>query len=163
LVVKLLTAILFLAIHILSVKTGIICLYAALLILTLKHIYTTSKVKLGIAVLAGLILLPVVAYKTVPSFNRKVHYTMYDLQMYGEGQGGNYGDSGRITSLEVAFDIFKKSPVFGVGAGNLKDIVAYEFATNHPQYAKPLMPHNQFLFVLAGSGLLARWKLKMSL
>ena len=153
-IVKILTVILFLSLHILSVKTGLVGLYAALFILTIRHIYTTRNYKVGAVVLAIMILLPLVAYKTIPSFNRKVHYTLYDLQMYGEGQGSDYGDSGRITSLKVGADLFKTSPIIGVGAGNLRSDVAIEFESNYPEYKRPLMPHNQFIFVLAGSGIL---------
>lgn len=152
LVVKALTVFLFLSIHILSVKTGLISLYLALAALVVLQIYKSRKLILGIATLSIIIGLPIMAYKYVPSFNKKVHYTLYDWQMYEEGRGSNYGDSGRLTSLEVAYDIFTSSPVFGVGAGNLKEEVIDRFETKHPQYEKPLMPHNQFLFVLAGSG-----------
>ena len=151
-IIKILTVFLFLAIHILSVKTGLVCLYTALLMLTIRHIYTTRTYKVSITVMVILILLPIVTYKTVPSFERKVHYTLYDMQMHDEGQGSNYGDSGRITSLKVGVDLFRKSPFFGVGAGNLKSEVANAFSDTYPQYKKALMPHNQFVFVLAGSG-----------
>ena len=152
-IIKILTVFLFLAIHILSVKTGLVCLYAALLMLTIRHIYTTRTYKVSITVIAILILLPIITYKTVPSFERKVHYTLYDMQMHDEGQGSNYGDSGRITSLKVGVDLFRESPLFGVGAGNLKSEVSNAFSKKYPQYKKPLMPHNQFVFVLAGSGI----------
>ncbi len=151
-IIKVLTVALFIAIHILSVKTGIVALYTALFILALRHIYTTRKFAIGIAVLATLIILPLVAYKTIPSFSEKAHYTIYDFQMYNEGQGDKYGDSGRLTSLKVGMDIFIKSPVLGVGAGNLRSEVVSKFKSSYPEYSKPLMPHNQFLFVLAGSG-----------
>lgn len=151
--IKVLFLFLFVAIHVLSVKTGLIALYAALFVLAILQIYKTKSLRIGIAILSIMILLPIVAYKTIPSFNKKVHYTLYDLQMYDEGRGSNYGDSGRITSLNVAYNIFKKSPIFGVGAGNLRTEVERTFRDEYPQYQKPLMPHNQFLFVMAGSGL----------
>lgn len=153
-IIKALGVFLFVAIHILSVKTGIVCLYAAMIVLAFREIYTSRKYKLGVSIIAILIFLPVLAYKTVPSFNRKVHYTIYDLQMYGEGQGSNYGDSGRITSIAVAYKLFKKSPFIGTGAGNLNNEVAELFAKDYPEYEKPLMPHNQFMFVIAGSGIM---------
>ena len=63
-IVKILTVILFLSLHILSVKTGLVGLYATLFILTIRHIYTTRNYKVGVVVLAVMILLPLVAYKT---------------------------------------------------------------------------------------------------
>lgn len=151
--IKALVLFLFLAIHVLSVKTGLISLYVAIVVLAILQIYKTKSLRIGAAILSIMIVLPLVAYKTIPSFNKKVHYTLYDLQMYDEGRGSNYGDSGRITSLHVAYDIFKKSSFFGVGAGNLRSEVVQTFRNKYPQYKNPLMPHNQFLFVMAGSGI----------
>jgi len=151
--IKFATVFLFVAIHILSVKTGILCLYGGLFVLVVRHIFTSRSWKMGALILAGLILVPVVAYKAVPSFNTKVHYTLYDLQMYYEGSGSAYGDSGRLVSLKVGADIFRSNPFIGVGAGNLNTAVNDYFRNYFPDYV-PLMPHNQFLYVLAGSGIL---------
>ena len=148
-----LTIFLFLFIHILSVKSGILCLYVALVILCLQYIFLSKKYLFGLAIMVGLLSLPIIAYKTVPSFNQKLNYMNYDLKKYLAGEGEEYADSGRITSLKVGWELFVKAPIFGVGAGNLKKEVHLIYHKKYPDYVQPILPHNQFLFVLAGSGL----------
>jgi len=148
-----LTIFLFLFIHILSVKSGILCLYVALGILCLQYIYLSKKYLFGFIILAGLISLPVIAFLTIPSFKHKLNYMHYDLNKYIAGEGEQYSDSGRLTSLKVGWELFKTAPVFGVGSGNIKREVLHIYQKKYPDYVKPILPHNQFVFVLAGSGL----------
>jgi len=148
-----LTLFLFFYIHILSVKSGILCLYVALGILCLQYIFISKKYLFGFIIMAGLVSLPVVAFRTIPSFKHKLTYMHYDLQQYFAGKGEQYSDSGRLTSLKVGWELFTNAPVFGVGAGNIKKEVHLIYQKKYPDYVKPILPHNQFLFVLAGSGL----------
>ena len=148
-----LTIFLFLYIHILSVKSGILCLYVALGILSLQYIYLSKKYLFGFLLITGLISLPVIAFVTIPSFQHKLTYMHYDLKKYLAGEGEQYSDSGRLTSLKVGWELFVNAPVFGVGAGNLKKEVNLIYQQKYPDYVQPISPHDQFLYVLAGSGL----------
>ncbi len=148
-----LTIFLFLFIHILSVKSGILCLYIALGVLSLQFIYLSKKYLFGFLIITGLISLPVIAFVTIPSFQHKLTYMHYDLKKYFAGEGEQYSDSGRLTSLKVGWNLFVNAPVFGVGAGNIKKEVHQFYEQKYPDYVKPILPHDQFLFVLAGSGL----------
>lgn len=148
-----LTIFLFLYIHILSVKSGILCLYIALGILCLQYIYLSKKYLFGFIMIAGLVSLPVVAFMTIPSFQQKMSYMHFDLKKYLAGEGEQYSDSGRLTSLKVGWELFVNAPVFGVGTGNIKKEVHLIYQKKYPDYVKPILPHDQFLFVLAGSGL----------
>ena len=147
------TIFLFLFIHFLSVRTGIAALYIGILILLVRYVYLTRKYLLAAGVLAGLFLLPVIGYHTIPSFKAKVNYMRWDWLMYREGKGAEYADSGRLTSLKVGYDLFRANPLFGVGAGNLRAETEKVFKANHPEFKESLVPHNQFLFVMAGTGL----------
>ncbi len=148
-----LTIFLFLYIHLLSVKSGILCLYVALGMLCLQYIFLSKKYLFGFLLIVGLVSLPVVAFMTIPSFQHKLTYMHYDLKKYFAGEGEQYSDSGRLTSLKVGWDLFINGPAFGVGAGNIKKEVHLIYQQKYPDYVKPILPHNQFLFVLAGSGL----------
>ncbi len=148
-----LTIFLFLYIHILSVKSGILCLYLALGILCLQYIFLSKKYLFGLIIMTGLISLPIVAFMTIPSFHQKLTYMHYDLKKYFDGEGEQYSDSGRLTSLKVGWELFVHAPVFGVGPGNIKKEVHRVYQDKYPDYVKPILPHDQFLFVLAGSGL----------
>ena len=148
-----LTFFLFIFIHVLSVKSGILCLYFALGILGLRYIYNSKKYLLGSGLLLTLLIIPIIAFLTIPSLNQKISYMFYDYQKYLEGEGGQYADAGRIVSLKAGYEIFREHPVFGVGAGNLKQELKQLYAKKYADYVKPIMPHNQFLFVLASTGL----------
>lgn len=147
------TVFVFIFIHILSVKSGIVCLYFSLGTLLLRYIYTSRKYLLGSGLLLALLLLPVIAYQSIPSLKQKVGYMVYDLLQYQKGEGGIYADAGRITSLKAGLEMFREHPVFGVGAGNFRREVNELYAEKYPDYVQAIMPHNQFLFVLAGTGL----------
>lgn len=140
--------------HLLSVRTGLLALYAALAV-GLLHLALVRR-RYGLATLGLVVLLatPLLAYHLVPSFRAKLAYVRYDLLMHQAGQGGQYADSGRVVSLRVGWDIFRHHPGLGVGAGNLREAVHTRFAADYPAYAPPLMPHNQLLYTAAGTGVL---------
>lgn len=147
------TIFLFLFMHFLSVRTGLAALYLGTLTLLVRYVYVYRRYGVAVGVLAALFLLPVIGYQAIPSFRNKVNYMRWDWKMYQEGKGADYADSGRLTSLKVGYDLFRENPVFGVGAGNLRAETARVFAAEHPEFREPLVPHNQFLFVLAGTGI----------
>lgn len=147
------TLFLILFIHILSVKSGLLCLYFALGILALRYIFKSGNIFIGIGLIAGILLIPFIAYKTIPSLKSKIDYTLWDLGKYREGAGGGYGDAGRITSLKVGVELFQTNPVFGVGVGNIRSKVDQIYAEKYPDYTQPIMPHSQFLYVLAAMGI----------
>ena len=148
-----LTFFLFIFLHILSVKTGLLVLYASLIFIIFRYLLFSRYYVIALVSLASLIILPYVAYKTIPSFKSKINYTQYDYQMYSQGQGEVYGDAGRIISIRVGWDIFRSSPIFGTGAGNLKKAVEEKFQSAEVEYWETLMPHNQFIFVMAATGI----------
>ncbi|MEL6867597.1 MAG: O-antigen ligase family protein [Bacteroidota bacterium] len=139
--------------HFLSVKTGLLTFYAAVFVLLIRYLYLSGNYWRGGLILLSMCLLPYLAYRTVPSLNAKIGYTLHDLDMYFQGKGVAYADSGRLISLAVGWDIFKRHPFFGVGAGNLRTEVHRIFEAEYPNHPAPIEPHNEFLFVLAGTGL----------
>ncbi len=147
------TLFLFAFIHFLSVRTGIIALYAALGLIIFSQTLLHKRYVLGTAMVVTLGLLPIFAYQFIPSFKAKIDYMKWDIQMYLKGEGGNYADAGRMTSLKVGYDIFKEHPLMGIGPGNLRMATQKRYAREYPDYVEALTPHNQFLYTLAGSGL----------
>ena len=146
------TFFLFLFIHLLSVRSGILALYVALFLLSARYILISRRYGLGLVILAALFAMPLAAYRYVPSFRAKVDYMRWGLIKFQEGEGAAYADTGRIVSLKVGWELARQHPVFGVGAGNLKQEANRMFEQSYPQLPEPLVPHNQFLFVLAGTG-----------
>jgi hypothetical protein len=144
---------LLLFLHILSVRSGIAALYLALLVLSLRYAWVSRRYGVALGVMAALIAIPLLGYALLPSFKMKVDYALYDLRMRQSGQGHLLSDSERITTLRVGWNIFQSAPLLGVGAGNLDQAVAFQYRSHFPQAARVMMPHNQFLYVAAGSGL----------
>ena len=48
---------------------------------------------------------------------------LWDVHLYQWDKGATYSDSERLISLSVGLDIVKDHPIFGVGAGNLRQEV----------------------------------------
>lgn len=144
---------LFYFIHVLSVRSGLFVLYLSILFFSVRYIYLTRQYKLGIAVILGLFLLPIIAYKTIESFHAKVDYARRDLQMYALGLGKDYSDAERIISSEAGLKVGNENPLFGVGAGDLKQEVEAYYIEQGVDISTPKMPHNQFISVYAGTGL----------
>ncbi|RMF27176.1 MAG: O-antigen ligase family protein [Bacteroidetes bacterium] len=148
-----LTVFLFVFLHILSVRSGILALYAALFLMGVQQAVQRRQYWQGLALVAGLCLVPLLAYKTLPSFQTKIHYALWDLQQYAQGKGGTYSDSERLTSLKIGWAVVREHFWFGTGAGDLKAEMQRRYAEAFPEGYSFRMPHNQFLSVWAGTGL----------
>jgi len=147
-----LTLFLFVFIHILSVRSGILALYLGLFVLGIYYIFFRKKYLLGLAGLVTILSLPVIAYQTVPSFKLKVDYAFWDFKQFQQGTGGQYPDSERLISMQTGLDIAKNNPLFGVGAGDLKQEMKRQYETVLAGKYNFRMPHNQLISLLAGTG-----------
>lgn len=148
-----LTLFLFLFLHVLSVRSGLAVLYLALAGMACWRAWQSGRIWLAVGALALVVGMPLIAYQTIPSFRTKIDYARWDWRQHLAGKGEQYSDSDRLVSLAVGLDIGNRHPVFGVGAGDLKQEVERVYATQYPAYQKPKMPHNQLLTVYAGTGI----------
>ena len=140
-------------IHVLSVRSGLVSLYTALLFMGIAIALRSRKYVIGALAIALLCIAPIAAYYTMPSFKNKFHYSLHDIRMHLKGEGSHYSDSERITSLQAGLKIGNAHKLFGVGPGDLKAEVRKVYAHDFPHIAEVKMPHNQFLSVYAGSGI----------
>ncbi len=151
--IAIMTSFLFIFIHLLSVRSGILALYVALLVLGVYFAIVKKKYLLGALVVVGVMLLPLIAYKTLPSFRQKIDYARWDYQQYLQGIGEHYADSERLISMQVGLDIGNESPIFGVGAGDVRKKVEEHYQSKLAGKYNYRLPHNQFITIYAGSGL----------
>lgn len=151
-VILAMTLFLFFFIHVLSVRSGILVLYACLLFLSLRFAFLQKKYTLGIAGAIVLLCLPLLAYRTLEGFKQKVDYTIWDWEQYYYDLPLRSSDASRIISYKVGMEVCKKNKWFGVGAGDLKKEVHQIYKNQYPDIAKKKMPHNQFLSICAGMG-----------
>jgi len=149
-------AFLFVFLHVLSVRSGLFSLYAALLFALLRYVWISKRWLAGLAALGILAAGLWVATETVPSLKMRIAYMKYDWDRFNTKDDGYlYSDAVRWISLQSGWSLWKQNPVLGTGAGDLlletKRITAEMF----PNYSQePRLPHNQFIFILASTGLL---------
>ncbi|MCC6725077.1 MAG: O-antigen ligase family protein [Saprospiraceae bacterium] len=147
-----LTLFLFAFIHILSVRSGLVTLYVALLALGAWFVFVKKRYLLGLVGIAGVALLPVLAYLSLPSFKAKVDYARWDYLQFKQGTGADYPDSERFTSMLLGLDIGREHPLLGIGAGDLKREMQQRYDAKAAGDYQFRMPHNQFVTIFAGTG-----------
>ena len=146
---------LFITIHILSVRSGIVALYATLALLGFRYYIVKKKEYLkGIALGASLMVIPILAYLVLPSLQNKVMYSMYDMEQFRAGKGSDFSDSERFGSIMVGIDIGNRYPLMGCGYGNLDSEIKSTYQRVFPQDNECKLPHNQFVMTYAAAGLL---------
>lgn len=144
---------LLLMIHVLSVRTGLALLYGMFLFFILADFVRKANLIKNVALIIILIAGPFIAFKTLPSLQSKINYSLWDYGKYKEGRAENYSDSERIISIMAGIEIYKQSPLVGVGAGDLKDELRAYYKKEYPKL-KMKLPHNQFVTVAASYGLI---------
>ncbi|MDQ3016063.1 MAG: O-antigen ligase family protein, partial [Bacteroidota bacterium] len=142
---------LFYFLHVLSVRSGIVLGYAGILILSLFYLQKL-KTWMQVGLIASVILAPIIAYKTLPGFQLKVNYTLYDLGQFKAGTGDQYSDSERWASWQAGLALGNQHPFFGLGTGSfVSEMKAYY--QNELKLDKWNRPHNQWINVFAIFGL----------
>jgi len=150
-----LVAWLFVAQHLIAVRSGLAVTYAVLFAAVIRYLLARRKYFAGGLVLLALTLAPILAYQLVPSVRTRIGYMRYDFDLYRKGVAvGTLSDASRWVSWKIGWEIFRESPWTGVGPGNLRKEVEARYAEQFPDFEKRLMPHNQFLHTAAGSGIM---------
>jgi hypothetical protein len=145
----------FIAIHVLSSRSGWLALYTGLVFYMIVYIYRQRKFMLGMGMLAGIVALPFLLYQLIPSFHDKVDFMRYNVNQYREGHIDNLSDAMRFASWYTGVEIIKRHTLTGTGAGDLMDVsksVSRELFPNITNDGDRKMPHNQFLWIWAATG-----------
>jgi O-antigen ligase len=139
--------------HLLAVRSGIAAIYLCAIYMIFYFIFRIKNFKRALMLFAVILFVPMIAYFTIPSVKLRINYMQYDLQQLFVFQNASgLSDAGRILSIEKGMELFKEHPLTGVGIGDLKVEMKKKLdaAPEHPQDV--LLPHNQFVFVAAGTG-----------
>jgi O-antigen ligase len=106
--------------HLLAARTGLFSLYIMLFITGALLVVRKARLVTGISFLLLLVLLPLMAYNFLPSFQNRTKYIMWDYGYFKEMHylpGGN--DAARVISMRAGWNIFEKNPLYGIGAGDI--------------------------------------------
>ena len=127
--------------HILGSKTGLISLYISCIIVIFYCL--TSIKKWYLLVLFPLILLmPMVAYKTIPPFQQRINFIKYDFEHYAKGEyKEGLSDAIRFYSLKAGKDIISEHILLGTGFSRLMSHTEKWYQKNMPN----IKPENYFL------------------
>ncbi|NOT52508.1 MAG: O-antigen ligase family protein [Chitinophagaceae bacterium] len=139
--------------HILAARTGLISFYIMLTGLLVWVIIKRSKY--SIVLLAILIVLPFVAYKTLPTFHNRIQYFLYDFEYFKKTNylpGAN--DAVRIISIKAGWNAMQQQPLTGAGFGDVISETKKYYNESYPQMieADKIYPSSEFIMYGAGSG-----------
>lgn len=126
--------------HILSARTGLGSLYLFLLLYAGWLLLKKGKKKTALLVAALFVLLPLLAYVFVPTFQNRIRYLVYDFSFVKKAAylpGTN--DGARVMSLKAGWQVLRQAP-FGVGAGDIMHEADKWYAANVPQ----VLPTDKF-------------------
>ncbi|MBC7775140.1 MAG: O-antigen ligase family protein [Phycisphaerae bacterium] len=146
---------LFVFIHVLSVRSGLFSLYAALFFALIRYVWLSKKWLAGFAALSVLVGGLWIASETVPSLKMRIAYMKYDWERFNTHDDGHlYSDAVRWISLQSGWRLWQQNPILGTGAGDLLSETKRITAALFPSYSQETrLPHNQFLFIMASTGL----------
>lgn len=139
--------------HILAMRSGLVVLYGTALVMSLYTFLKKRNTTLFVGFLVAMFIFPMTAVKVIPSLKAKLDYVNWDMHRMRVDKGLNHSDSERIYSLRAGAEVFRSKPIMGEGVGDLmkrcQEIYVREFgqAIDH-------FPHSQYIFVLAGMGLI---------
>ena len=145
---------LFFFIHVLSVRSGILVLYASFLFLSFRFAFSQKNYLISLASVITLFFTPAIAYNSIEGFKQKVDYTICDWQQYYYDLPLRSSDASRLISFKVGLEICQKEKWLGVGAGDLRKEVHKIYDERFPEITDKKMPHNQFISVCAGMGII---------
>lgn len=150
------TLFLFIFIHILAVRIGLLALYCGLFGMAMWYIFYENKYLPGVLFSILIVLSPFLAYESIPTFKNKIDYARYDLAMYSkEGANpGEFSDGGRIYSYKLGWLIAKKNLLWGVGYCDIENEMNDSYEKYYPEIEKKLLPHNQFLLFFSSMGII---------
>jgi O-antigen ligase len=146
---------LFVFIHFLAVRSGLFSLYLIIVSMGVPYLFKKRAYVTLLLFLTGVILLPFLGMKLIPSLKKKIEYVYYDVDMFLKGKATDQlSDASRLISWKLGLELFVDNPTFGVGAGNIRIKMNELYKRDYPAFEKKLTPHNQFIMVLASSGLI---------
>jgi O-antigen ligase len=145
---------LLLYLHVLASRAGLLALYIGGILTLLAYYKRKHSIKyvVGLGVFALFIF---VIATLVPSLPTKFNYFLHSLEvMQGNPNNMAYSDIGRQISWRAGWYLFTQEPLIGLGVGDVLDACKlYYHDLGITDYkAQELVPHNEFILLLAGTG-----------
>lgn len=141
--------------HILAARTGVLCFYSMLMIGAVWIFWKHKINAKSFLLLTAIIVLPLIAWFTLPTFQNRVHYFLYDFSYFKNAQylpGSN--DGVRIISIKAGWHILNEAPLTGVGFGDIKAETGKWYTASYPQMLQTdkIYPCSEPMMYAAGAG-----------
>lgn len=149
----------FILIHVIAARTGLLSMYAGLLVAGFFFLAIEKKAPLKASMaLVGLIGFGTLAVLFIKPLNNRFQNTVVDVSNYLNGGNANWWSGGmRLEGLENGWFVFLDHPITGIGMANLDDAVQAKYAERGTLLLKEnrINPHNQLLSYLISGGIIA--------
>jgi O-antigen ligase len=155
-VIRLATVLTVIVLHVLAYRTGLLALYVTLLLDAVIVVVVKRQFLVGLVLLGCFILLPVAAYKSLPSIQKRAGGTLYDIDQFRHGRDINsLSIARRLAAWQTAQAVAARNPWLGVGPADAYDAMMreYEWRDYGLKPENRAMIHNQYLHYLVASGL----------
>jgi O-antigen ligase len=141
--------------HMLAARTGLFSFYIILGYYLARQLFLKRSLKATTGLLAMLVILPLLAWLFIPSFQNRIRYFRYDFSYVRKAMylpGAN--DGNRFLSIRGGLSIMEKNP-FGVGAGDVENAIFKWYDANVPGMlpTDKLYPSSEWLIY----GMIAGW------
>lgn len=144
----------FIFLHVLSIRSGLLALYATGFFWLIVYVFQSGKKKFLLVLPAGLGFL-VLMYFFVPSLHNKANYMVRDINQFVTGKSvNNYSDGNRLLSMKIGTQVGLEHALIGVGSGDVRDAMNEVYKNEYPDIDKNnwLIPHNQFVYIFTALG-----------
>ncbi len=138
---------LFLYLHVLAVKSGLLTGWMTYAWLSLFFFFRKNY-KLSLLLTSILIITPILSYFFVPTFQQRLGYIKYEFAEHEKSGRVEYlSDVNRLASYRLAWGTIVEHPLLGVGLGDINDVTRENYKTYYPEVSEDsiLLPHNQWL------------------
>lgn len=129
--------------------------FFVLLVVLLLQFFKDKKAKGLILAVVLIPLLFVAGYKLSPNFHGRVDKALHEIEIFHSHPQTSTGY--RLYFWEISWDVFKTSPLIGVGTGDYNDVYALKNKEHFEKDSMVVMdttnPHNQYVLVLCQLGL----------
>lgn len=152
--VLILTLFLFVFLHILAVRSGLLALYLVLAYQFVRYIVRSKKYLIGVSIAALLLGFTIAAFYYIPTLHNKKGYTEHNWHSFkNKEELATLSDSKRLATIEAAIVEGLPHWLIGVGIGDVQDVTTVYLQEHYPTISNlGIIPHNQYLFVWLGVG-----------
>lgn len=141
--------------HILAVRTGLICFYLGsviFIIWSISHFKNKARHSWLFILIA---LFPLASWFAFPTFKNRISYLKYDLStVKRDAYRKNSNDGDRILSIQAGWQLQNEHPLSGIGFGDIKNETDKWYSSNFPEMsdADKILPSSEWMLYGAGTG-----------